>query len=95
MDMMKYFKKEYEKGLWSMEILTLIYMLFTTVLISIYWDKLADPMNMIVTRLVMLAAMGVLYGIYRLYPCRALRILRVCPPLLGLISWYPAWLTAE
>ncbi len=29
----KYFKKNYEKGLWSMESITLIYMLFTTILI--------------------------------------------------------------
>ena len=84
-----YFKKEYEEGLWSIESLTLIYMLYTTVLIGIYWTKLADPMGMMVTRGVMLAAMGVVYGIYRLFPCRALHILRVCAPLLGLISWYP------
>ena len=32
----EYFKKDEEKGLCSMEILTLIYMLFTTVLIGIY-----------------------------------------------------------
>ena len=85
----EYFKRNYEKGLWSMESLTLIYMLFTTVLIGIYWNDLAAPMDMIFTRIMMLAAIGFLYGIYRLYPCRALRILRVVPPLLGLISWYP------
>ena len=85
----EYFKKDYEKGLWSMEALTLIYMLFTTILIGIYWRNLADPTGMIVTRLVMLSAMGIVYGIYRWYPCRALRILRVVPTLLGLIFWYP------
>ena len=85
----EYFRKDYEKGLWSMEALTLIYMLFTTILIGIYWRNLADPTGMIVTRLVMLSAMGIVYGIYRWYPCRALRILRVVPTLLGLIFWYP------
>lgn len=85
----EYFKKDEEKGLCSMEILTLIYMLFTTVLIGIYWNKLADPTGMIVTRICMLAAIGALYGLYRWYPCRALRILRIAPPMLGLISWYP------
>lgn len=89
MTLKEYFKKDYEKELWSMESITLIYMLFTTVLIGIYWRGLADPMSMIVTRLIMLAAMGAMYGIYRCYPCRALRILRVVPPLLGLIAWYP------
>ena len=85
----EYFKKDEEKGLCSMEILTLIYMLFTTVLIGIYWNKLADPTGMIITRVCMLAAIGALYGLYRWYPCRALRILRIAPPMLGLISWYP------
>ena len=85
----EYFKKDYEKGRWSMESITLIYMLFTTILLGIYWKGIADPMSMIVTRLIMLAAMGAMYGIYRWYPCRALRILRVFPPLLGLAVWYP------
>ncbi len=87
--MTNYFKKDYEKGLWSIEILTLIYMLYTFILIGIYWKGLADPMGMVVTRLLMVGAMGVMYALYRWYPCRALRILRVCPPLLGLIAWYP------
>lgn len=85
----EYFKKDYEKGLWSMESITLIYMLFTTILLGIYWKGIADPMSMIVTRLIMLAAMGFMYGIYHWHPCRALRILRVFPPLLGLAVWYP------
>ena len=35
--MKDYFKKDYEKGLWSMESIRLIYMLFTTVRIACYW----------------------------------------------------------
>ena len=89
MALKEYFKKDYEKGLWSMEGLTLIYMAFTTILIGIYWKGLAAPVDMLMTRLWMLVAMGAMYGIYRWYPCRALRIIRVVPPLLGLIFWYP------
>lgn len=89
MDIKEHFKKNEEKGLWSMESLTLLYMLFTTVLIAFYWHQLTDPVGMLVTRFTMLAAMGATYGIYRCYPSRALRILRVVPPLLGLIFWYP------
>ncbi|MBR1666702.1 MAG: phosphatase PAP2 family protein [Bacteroidaceae bacterium] len=89
MKLQDYFKRNYEKGLWSMESITLIYMAFTTLLIGIYWNGLADPMGMIFTRLVMLVAMAAVYGLYRLYPCRALRVLRVFPTLLGLIFWYP------
>lgn len=84
-----YFKRDEEKGLWSMESLTLMYMLFTAILIGIYWEWLAAPMDMLLTRLWMLVAMAAVYGFYRWYPCRALRILRVIPTLLGLIFWYP------
>ncbi len=69
--------------------ITIIYMLFTSVLIFIYWDGIDNPTSMIVTRLSMALAMGVTYGIYRSYPCKALRILRIVPLLLGLIWWYP------
>ena len=89
MTLKDYFKKDYEPGLCSMESITLIYMLFTTILLGIYWNKLSDPTGMIVTRLCMLAAIGILYGLYRWLPCRALRILRIAPPMLGLIFWYP------
>lgn len=84
-----YTRREFVKGLWSMETLTLLYIAFTTVLLTIYWTNLSDPMAMVVTRLSMLAAMGLFYGAYRFFPCRLTRILRVFPPLLGLIFWYP------
>lgn len=86
---MNYFKKDYEPGLWSVEIITLVYMLFTTVLTCVYWNGIADPMSMIITRVEMLALMAAMYGIYRWHPCRALRMARVVPTLLGLIFWYP------
>lgn len=89
MTLKEYIKRDRENGLWSVEVLTLIYMLFTTVLVLIHWKGLTDPMGMINTRVMMLVAMSVTYTIYNLYPCRALRILRFFPPLLGLISWYP------
>ena len=89
MTIQDYFKRDEEKGLWSMEALTLIYMVFTTLLIFIYWRGLVDPTGMLITRGIMLAVMACVYGIYRLCPCRILRILRVFPPLLGLIFWYP------
>lgn len=89
MKIQDYFKRIEEKGLWSMEVLTLVYIAFTTVLIICYWNGLSDPQAMLATRGWMLAVMGAVYGLYRLYPCRAFRILRVFPALLGLIFWYP------
>ena len=89
MTLKDYTKKRYEKGIWSMEALTVLYILFTTILILIHWKGLADPLSMAITRAIMLGALGTCYGLYRIYPCRALRLLRVFPPLLGLIFWYP------
>ena len=89
MTLKDYTKKRYEKGIWSMEALTVLYILFTTILILIHWQGLADPLSMAITRAIMLGALGTCYGLYRIYPCRALRLLRVFPPLLGLIFWYP------
>ena len=89
MTLKDYIKRDREQGLWSVEILTLIYMIFTSGLIFFHWKGLSDPMGMINTRVTMLVAMAITYAIYNLYPCRALRILRFFPPLLGLISWYP------
>jgi len=82
-------ERHYEPGLWSMEALTLIYMLITTAMTLIYWHGLDNPTAMILTRAAMLAIMSAMYGLYRLYPCRALRILRVVPVMLGLVVWYP------
>ncbi|MBR2630259.1 MAG: phosphatase PAP2 family protein [Bacteroidaceae bacterium] len=89
MTLKEYFRRDEEKGLWSMEIITLIYMLFTSILIAIHRNGLNDPMGMVNTRIIMLAVMAAMFGIYRFYPCRALRIARVFPVLLGLIFWYP------
>ncbi len=72
-----------------MEVLTLLYIVFTSALTGIYWNDLNDAMGMVITRVAMLVAMGMTYGIYRFMPCRLTRILRVFPPLLGLIFWYP------
>lgn len=84
-----YFRKEYETGLWSMEWITLIYMLFTSVLLAIHWNGIEDPMSMVYTRLIMFGAMLGAYIIYIVYPCRATRLLRNVPVMLGLIWWYP------
>ena len=89
MTLTDYIKRHKEQGLWSVESLTLIYMLFTTVLVFVHWKGLSDPMGMIGTRVTMFVAMATTFAIYNLYPCRALRILRFFPPLLGLIFWYP------
>lgn len=62
MTLKDYTKKRYEKGIWSMEILTIIYILFTTVLILFHWQGLSNPTSMIITRVVMLGVIGACYG---------------------------------
>ncbi|MCR5312813.1 MAG: phosphatase PAP2 family protein [Bacteroidaceae bacterium] len=89
MTLKDYFKKNLESGLWSIEIITFIYMIYTTILTFAYWPDLNDPWGLIKTRLTVIATFALSYAIYRAYPCRAIRVIRVIAMLLFLISWYP------
>lgn len=83
------FKRYEEKGLLSVEAITLIYMLFTTVLTLIHWDGLVNPVGMLLTRGAILLFMVVANWIYRIRPCKPLIWLRALPLLFCLIIWYP------
>jgi len=83
------FKKQYEPGLLSLEVITILYIAFTTALVLFYWQGLNDPVSMIGVRVGALAGIGVFYYIYKQFPYRILRILRLFPMMLLLIVWYP------
>lgn len=53
------------------------------------WDELDKPGWLICARLAILAGMGVLYGLYRLRPCRLTWLLRSMFLLITLAYWYP------
>ncbi len=72
-----------------MEILTVLYMIITTVMVIVYWNTLTSPVDMLIWRAGVLGVLIVTNVLYHLHPCRLLVALRVIPPLLGLIWWYP------
>ncbi len=84
-----YFKRNHEPGLWSIEILTILYMLYTTVLLIFYWDDMNNRSEMVITRLTVAAVIMAMKMIYDRFPMRVLRLLRVALMMLFLISWYP------
>ena len=57
MTIKNYFKREMNFDFWSMESLTLIYIVFTSLLIAFYWKDLDAPLDMVLTRCIMLLVM--------------------------------------
>ncbi len=89
MKLRQYITKDGHRGFTTCEIVTLIYIVITTIMTLCYWDRLDDPMHLILVRVVILTTMLLLYATDRMYPCRATWLLRVMPSLLALAYWYP------
>lgn len=77
------------RGLLALEWATLIYMLFTFVVIFFTYTKLHNPDAMIWGRVRIAAMTAMLWGAYRLLPCRLTLIARVAAQLALLTWWYP------
>lgn len=82
-------KKQFEPGLLSLEVITILYIAFTTALVVFYWSGLNDPVSMLGARALALASIGICYHIYKRFPYRIIRIARLIPMMLLLIVWYP------
>jgi membrane-associated phospholipid phosphatase len=83
------FKREKENGLVSFETVTLVYIIITTVMIAVEWGSISNPLSMLMVRGIVVAAIGVMLFVYRLYPCRILILLRTGWLFAMLIYWYP------
>ena len=70
---------------WAM----LAYMLFTLILTFFLYTKMENPQAMILGRLRVLAMTAALWLVYRIFPCRLTRFVRVGAQLGLLASWYP------
>lgn len=77
------------RGLLALEWAMLIYMLFTFVVIFFTYTKLHNPDAMIWGRVRIAAMTAMLWGAYRLLPCRLTLIARVAAQLALLTWWYP------
>ena len=82
-------RREYEKGFISFEAVTLAYIVLTTVMIIVEWSALRDPVGMLKARGWSLALIAAQMGLYRLYPCRVMVLIRTTFMFLLLIYWYP------
>lgn len=78
-----------EKGLQSMEAITLVYILVTGVALALLWSQLRDAQSMLLLRLGVVVGMAALIGLYHLWPARLMWLLRMTFCMVLLIAWYP------
>lgn len=71
------------------ETATLLYTLFTTVLILCFWSGMSDPGRLLEGRAFVVVGMALIYLLYRVHPNRHMLVLRYLFPLTLLGYWYP------
>ena len=86
-----YFKieKNPKKGLLALEWVMLAYMILTVATMLFTYTKLVNPESMIWGRIRVLVMTGALWGVYRMVPCRATKLVRVTAQMALLAWWYP------
>lgn len=77
------------RALISVEWATLVYTLFTCVLILLFWQRMGQPMQLLEGRALVLGGMALLWLFYWLRPNKYLMLLRYVFPLSLLGYWYP------
>ena len=80
---------EKRPGLLAIEWVTLIYTLFTAILVLLLWREFRDPWQLLTGRAFVLGGMALLFGFHRLRPNRYTLFLRNLYPLTLLGYWYP------
>ncbi len=73
----------------STELLTLIYIVITTVMIIIFWERITNPIGMLSLRVIALLIMVVTHFTYRFMSLRLSLAWRSFPLFALLIWWYP------
>ena len=76
-------------GLLAIEWVTLIYTLFTAILVLLLWHEFRDPWQLLTGRAFVLGGMALLFFFHRLRPNRYTLFLRNLYPLTLLGYWYP------
>lgn len=89
MSIKDYFKvNKSDKGLLSVEIVMIIYMVFTGLLTLFYGHKLEHFDSLLIKRAIVLGSIFIGYRIWKYYPCRALVVIRYTAVMLCLIFLY-------
>lgn len=81
-------EKNPTKGLFLFEWAVLAYTIITLVMILICFAKLVTPMEMVGLRLRVIIIMAMMWGIYRLVPCRLMVFVRMVSQMVLLSAWY-------
>ncbi len=76
-------------GFYAPEVTSLVYALFTVAVILFTWTRLDDPQALLWQRLNFLSGTLALWVVHKLWPCRAVNLLRVVYLLIALMWWYP------
>lgn len=72
----------------TIELVTLIYTLFTSLVILLMWNKMGEPLRLLEGRALVLIGMAGIYMIYRAFPHILTNALRYIYPLAVLGYWY-------
>ena len=89
--LLKIFQREKNapKGLMPFEWAVVGYLVLTLLFILFTYTKVVNPESMLWGRFRILATMAALWGVYRLFPCRALMMVRITVQMSLLAWWYP------
>ena len=82
-------REEVQVKFLAVEKLNLLYNLFTTLLIIVFFNRLNDPQGMLMGRFLIAAATFVVIYLYTRYPSRATRLVRIVTQMSLLSYWYP------
>lgn len=82
-------EKHPTRGLMAFEWVIMAYLVVTLVVTLAFYDQAANPSIMIWRRIAIAAMTAVLWGIYRMVPCKALKVVRVLAHMALLSRWYP------
>lgn len=82
-------EKKPRKGLYPWEWASMAYLVLTSAAMLFAWTDLANPQSMLQGRVRMLATTLLLWGVYRMVPCRATVFIRALAQMIMLSWWYP------
>ncbi len=84
------FKKvETRKGLFAVEKVSLIYNLLTSILILFLFQRMDQPVTMLIERAIIAGITFLLIYLYRLAPCKSTAFVRIALQMGLLAYWYP------
>ncbi len=77
------------KKLLLVDYATLLYVVFTSLLLLCLWERMAQPWQMIALRMAAVAGVFLFATFYMMWPSRWTKLLRMAFPLVMLSVWYP------